>query len=193
LTALQGVRDRGRVQPGQKVLINGAAGGVGTFAVQIAKSFGAHVTGVCTTASVAVVESIGADRVIDYTREDFTAGDARYDLIFDCAGNRRLSECVRVMTPKGIVLPSGMRPTGRWIDPLPQLLSVLISSWFVSQHVVLFVAKVLAGDLETLKELVESGKVTPVIDKRYTLSDAAEAMRYLKEGHTRGKVVITVP
>jgi NADPH:quinone reductase-like Zn-dependent oxidoreductase len=192
LTALQGLRDKGRVQPGQKVLINGAAGGVGTFAVQVARSLGAEVTGVCSTRNVDLVRSIGADHVIDYTRDDFTRSAQRYDVIFDCVGNRPLSAHRRVMTPKGTFVPVGVRPGGRWIGPLPYLLKLVVSSWFVSQKVVFFVARVNGEELVALKELVEANKVTPVIDRRYTLSEAPEAIRYLKEGHARGKVVVTV-
>jgi NADPH:quinone reductase-like Zn-dependent oxidoreductase len=192
LTALQGLRDKGRLQPGQKVLINGAAGGVGTFAVQIAKSFGAEVTAVCSTKSVDLVRSIGADHVIDYTQDDFTRSAERYDLIFDCAGNRPLSESRRVMTPKGTFVPVGVRFGGRWFGPLPYLLKLLVSSRFVSQTVVFFVASINMDDLIALKELIEANKMTPVIDRCHTLSEAPEAIRYLKEGHTRGKVVITV-
>jgi NADPH:quinone reductase-like Zn-dependent oxidoreductase len=192
LTALQGLRDKGRIQTGQRVLINGASGGVGTFAVQIAKSFGANVTGVCSTGNVDLVRSIGADHVIDYTRDDFTRSAERYDLIFDCVGNRPLSACRRVMTPKGTFVAGGVRPGGRWIGPLPYLLKVLVSSRFVSQNVVFFIASIKPDDLIVLKELIEANKVTPVIDRRYTLSEAPEAIRYLKEGHARGKVVITV-
>jgi NADPH:quinone reductase-like Zn-dependent oxidoreductase len=191
-TALQGLRDRGRIQPGQKVLINGAAGGVGTFAVQIAKSFGADVTGVCSTRSVDLVRSIGADHVIDYTRDDFTLSAQRYDLLFDCVGNRPLSACRRVMTPKGTFVAVGVRAGGRWVGPLPYLLKLLVSSWFASQHVVFFVASIGTDDLVVLKELIEAKQVTPVIDRRYTLSEAPAAIRYLKEGHARGKVVIAV-
>jgi NADPH:quinone reductase-like Zn-dependent oxidoreductase len=192
VTALQGLRDKGRIQPGQRVLINGAAGGVGTFAVQIAKSFGADVTGVCSTRNVDFVRSIGADHVIDYTTEDFTRSAERYDLIFDCVGNRPLSACRRVMTPKGTFVAAGVRPGGRWIGPLPYLLRLLVSSRFVSQKVVFFVARIGTDDLNVLKELIEANKVTPIIDRRYTLSEAPEAIRYLKEGHARGKVVITL-
>lgn len=192
LTALQGLRDKGRIQPGQKVLINGAAGGVGTFAVQIAKSFGADVTGVCSTRNVDLVRSIGADHVNDYTRDDFARSAERYDLMFDCVGNRPLSACRRVMTPRGTFVAAGVRPGGRWIGPLPYLLKVLASSWFVSQNVVFFVASIRVDDLIVLKELIEANKVTPVIDRRYTLSEVPEAIRYLEEGHARGKVVITV-
>lgn len=191
-TALQGLRDKGRIQPGRKVLINGAAGGVGTFAVQIAKSFGADVTGVCSTRNVDLVRSIGADHVIDYTRDDFTRSAERYDLMFDCVGNRPLSACRRVMTPRGTFVAAGVRPGGRWIGPLPYLLKVLVSSWFVSQNVAFFVASIRADDLIALKELIEANKVTPVIDRRYTLREVPEAIRYLKEGHARGKVVIAV-
>jgi NADPH:quinone reductase-like Zn-dependent oxidoreductase len=192
LTALQGLRDKGRIQPGQKVLINGAAGGVGTFAVQIAKSFGADVTGVCSTKSVDLVRSIGADHVVDHTRDDFTRSAERYDLIFDCVGNRPLSAHRRVMTRRGTLVAVGVRPGGRWIGPLPYLLRLLVSSRFVSQKVVFFVARIGTDDLNVLKELIEANKVTPVIDRRYTLSEVPEAIRYLKEGHARGKVVITV-
>ena len=142
LTALQGLRDKGRIQPGQKVLINGAAGGVGTFAVQIAKSFGADVTGVCSTRNVDLVRSIGADHVIDYTRDDFTRSAERYDVIFDCVGNRPLSACRRVMTPKGTFVAAGVRPGGRWTGPLPYLLKLLVSSRFVSQKVVFATTRV---------------------------------------------------
>jgi NADPH:quinone reductase-like Zn-dependent oxidoreductase len=193
LTALQGLRDRGRVQPGQTVLINGAAGGVGTFAVQIAKSLGAEVTGVCSTRNVDLVRSIGADHVVDYSRDDFTRSAQRYDLIFDCVGNRPLSDCWRVMTRKGTYVAVGARPGGGWIGPLPRLLMVLLSSPFVSQNVVFFMARVNDKELLALKELVEANKVKPVIDRTYALSDAAEAIRYLKDGHARGKVVISVP
>jgi NADPH:quinone reductase-like Zn-dependent oxidoreductase len=192
LTALQGLRDKGRIQPGQKVLINGAAGGVGTFAVQIAKSFGAEVTGVCSTKSVDLVRSIGADHVIDYSQADFTRRAERYDLIFDCVGNRPLSASRRVMTSKGTFVPVGVRPGGRWIGPLPYLLKLLVSSWFVNQKVVFFVASIRTDDLMVLKELIEANKVTPVIDRCYRLSEAPEAIRYLKAGHARGKVVMTV-
>jgi NADPH:quinone reductase-like Zn-dependent oxidoreductase len=192
LTALQGLRDKGRVQPGQKVLINGAAGGVGTFAVQVAKVLGAEATGVCSTRNADLVRSLGADHVIDYTRDDFTRSDERYDLIFDCVGNRPLSACRRVLIPKGIFVGVGVRPGGRWAGPLLGLLKVLASSWFVRQKVVFFMASIRADDLIVLKELIEANKVTPVIDRRYTLSEVPEAIRYLKEGHARGKVVITV-
>lgn len=192
LSALQGLRDKGRVQSGQKVLINGAAGGVGTFAVQIAKSFGADVTGVCSARNVDFVRSLGADHVIDYNRAEFTRNAERYDLILDCVGNRPLSACRRVMTRKATFVGIGARAGGRWVGPLPHVLSVLVSSRFVSQTVVFFIASIRSDDLVALKDLIEANKVTPVIDRCYTLSEAPEAIRYLKEGHPRGKVVLTV-
>jgi len=192
LTALQALRDKGRIQPGQKVLINGAAGGIGTFAVQIAKHFGAHVTGVCSTGSMDIVRSLGADHVIDYTAEDFTRSAERYDLMFDLAGNRSLSDCLRVITPKGMFIAGGMRPGGPWIGPLPRLLSVLVGSWFVSQKVVFFIAKSSVEDLDFLKELIEANKLTPVIDRCYPLSEVRKAVWHIKEGHPRGKTVVTV-
>ena len=191
LTALQGLRDKGQIQPGQKVLINGAAGGVGTFAVQIAKSFGANVTGVCSTRNVDMVRSIGADQVIDYTQEDFTKSAQRYDLIFDCVGNHSLSACRRVLNPKGIYIMVG-GPNGRWIDPLPRLIKALLLSRFVSQKLAPFLAKQSKEDLTIMRQLMERGKVTPVIDRRYSLSEIPEAIHYLEEGHARGKVVITL-
>jgi NADPH:quinone reductase-like Zn-dependent oxidoreductase len=191
LTALQGLRDRGQIQAGQKVLINGAAGGVGTFAVQIAKSFGADVTGVCSTRNVEMVRSIGADQVIDYTREDFTKSPLRYDLLFDCIGNHSLSACRRILNRKGTYVVVG-GPNGRGIGPMARLFKALAMSRFVSQKMVGFIAKVNKEDLDLLRELILAGKVTPVIDKRYRLSEVAEAIRYLEEGHVRGKVAITL-
>jgi NADPH:quinone reductase-like Zn-dependent oxidoreductase len=196
-TALQGLRrgglgDKGQIQPGQTVLINGAAGGVGTLAVQIAKSFGADVTGVCSTRNVDMVRSIGADRVIDYTQGDFTKSGQRYDLFFDCVGNHSLSACRRVLNPRGIYIPVGGEG-GRWmIGPLARSITALVWSRFVSQKLVpFFLAKSSKEDLTIMRELMEAGKVTPVIDKRYRLSEVPEAIRYLEEGHARGKVVIT--
>ncbi|MGA2475484.1 MAG: NAD(P)-dependent alcohol dehydrogenase [Terriglobia bacterium] len=190
-TALQGLRDKGQIQPGHKVLINGAAGGVGTFAVQIAKSFGADVTGVCSTRNVDMVRSIGADRVIDYTQEDFTKSGQRYDLFFDCVGNHSLLACRRVLNPKGIYIVVG-GPGGRWLGPLARMIKTLVLSRFVSQNLVMFLARSSKEDLTIMHELMETGKVTPVIDKRYRLSEVPEAIRYLEEGHARGKVVITL-
>jgi NADPH:quinone reductase-like Zn-dependent oxidoreductase len=192
-TALQGLRDKGHLQPGQKVLINGAAGGVGTFAVQIAKWFGAEVTGVCSTRNVDMVRSIGADRVIDYTQENFTKSGQRYDLFFDGVGNHSLSACRRVLNPKGIYVPFG-GSSDRWmIGPLARMLKTLVLSRFVSQTLVIFfLAKASKEDLIVMHELMAAGKVTPVIDKCYKLSEVPEAIRYLEEGHARGKVVITL-
>ena len=192
LTALQGLRDKGQIRPGQKVLINGAAGGVGTFAVQIAKWFGADVTGVCSTRNVDMVRSIGAGRVIDYIQEDFTKSGQRYDLIFDCVGNHSLSACRRVLNPKGIYIGAGVGPVVSMIGLLARWITALVLSRFVSQKFVMFMAKLSKEDLTIMRELMESGRVTPVIDKRYRLSEVPEAIRYLAEGHARGKVVITL-
>jgi NADPH:quinone reductase-like Zn-dependent oxidoreductase len=192
LTALQGLRDKGNIQPGQKVLINGAAGGVGTFAVQIAKSFGADVTGVCSTKNVDMVRSIGADRVIDYTREDFTQGEQRYDLLFDNVSNHSLSECRRVLNPNGILVMVGAPGDIRVIDLLARLIGALVLSPFLAQKLVTFIAKSNEEDLTTAGELMATGKLKPVIYRRYSLNEVPEALRYLKEGHARGKVVITL-
>ena len=192
LTALQGLRNKGKIQLGQKVLINGAAGGVGTFAVQIAKSFGADVTGVCSTRNVDMVRSIGADRVIDYTQENFTKSGQRYDLFFDCVGNHSLSACRRVLKPKGIYIMVGALGDAPLMDLLGRLIGALVLSRFVSQKLVVFLARSNKEDLTTVGELMATGKVTPVIDRRYRLSEVPEALRYLKEGHARGKVVITL-
>jgi NADPH:quinone reductase-like Zn-dependent oxidoreductase len=190
-TALQGLRDKAHVQPGQRVLINGAGGGVGTFAVQIAKSFGADVTGVCSSANVDMVRSIGADRVIDYTREDFAESRQRYDLFYDCVGNRSLSACRRVLNPKGMYLTIAGPHNGGVFGFLARLIGLLVSSPFVSQKQIMVAAKARKDDLTSMHELMKDGKVTPVIDRRYKLSEAAEAVRYLEQGHARGKVVIT--
>lgn len=191
LTALQGLRDTGKVQAGQKVLINGASGGVGTFAVQIARSFGADVTGVCSTRNVELVRSLGADAVVDYTREDFTKSSQRYDLILDCIGNHSLSEYRRVLNPRGTYVVVG-GPDGRWISPVDLFVKAAMLSPFASQRLIGLSAKHNAVDLAALNDLVEAGKMTPVIDRRYRLSEVREAMRYLEEGHARGKVLITV-
>jgi NADPH:quinone reductase-like Zn-dependent oxidoreductase len=189
--ALQGLRDKGQLQAGQKVLINGASGGVGTFAVQIARSFGADVTGGSSTRNVNMVRSLGANRVIDYTQEDFTESGHRYDLILDCVGNHSLLACKRVLNPKGIcVVVTG--PDGLWLGPVARMLNALLLSPFVSQDFVPFIAKPGKEDLAMFLELMETGKMTPVIDRRYRLSDVPEAMRYLEEGHARGKVIITL-
>jgi NADPH:quinone reductase-like Zn-dependent oxidoreductase len=191
-TALQGLRDKGQIQQGQKVLINGAAGGVGTFAVQIAKSFGAEITGVCSTRNVEMVRSIGADRVIDYTQQDFTKSGQCYDLIFDCVGNHSLSACRRVLNPKGICVMVGDRSGRGMVGILTRLITALVLSWFVSQKFVTFLARPNKDDLTIMHDLMKTGKVTPVIDRRYSLSEVPEAIRYLEERHARGKVVITL-
>ncbi|HVH51648.1 MAG TPA: NAD(P)-dependent alcohol dehydrogenase [Gaiellaceae bacterium] len=183
-TALQAVRDKGRVQAGQKVLVNGAAGGVGTFAVQIAKAYGADVTGVCSTRNVELVRSIGADRVVDYIVVDYTREGERYDVIVDCIGNHRLSASRRALTADGALVMVG--------GPLRRIPAALVLAPFVKQRMGFFMAKINRDDLSALAELMESGKVTPVIDRTYSLSDAPDAIAYLEEGHARGKVVITV-
>ena len=190
-TALQALRNNGRIQPRQQVLINGAAGGVGTFAVQIAKSFGAEVTGVCSAANVEMVRSIGADRVIDYTRDDFTKSDRHYDLIVDCIGNHPLSACRRALTRGGTYVAVG-GSGGRWIGPLPRLLGAAVLSRFVREKLVPCLARVNHDDLVVLSELLASGKIAPVIDRRYSLSETPQAIAYLEQGHARGKVVIEV-
>jgi NADPH:quinone reductase-like Zn-dependent oxidoreductase len=193
LTALQGLRDRGQVQPGQEVLIIGAAGGVGTFAVQLAKAFGAEVTGVCSTTKVDLVRSIGADHVIDYTREEFADAEHRYDLILDTAGNRSLSRLRRALAPRGTLVIVGGEGGGRWLGGFDrQILRAPLLSAFVSQSLRPFMAKERSEDLVVLKELIEAGKVTPVIGRTYPLSEVPEAIRDLEGGHARGKVVITV-
>lgn len=190
-TALQALRDKGKLQPGQNVLINGAAGGVGTFAVQIARSFGADVTGVCSTKNVEMVRSIGANQVVDYSREDFTESGRRYDLILDCIGNHSLSACRRVLVPGGIYVAVGGQDTGL-SGLLAGLVEALLLSWFTSQDFVTILARRRKEDLTITKDLIEAGKVTPVIDRRYTLREVPEAIRYLEQGHARGKVVITL-
>jgi NADPH:quinone reductase-like Zn-dependent oxidoreductase len=194
ITALQGLRDKGHVQPGQKVLINGASGGVGTFAVQIAKSFGADVTGVCSTRNLDLVRSLGADHVIDYTKEDFTNSEQRYDVIMDNVGTQPLSGFRRVLVPKGIlVMIGGGGPNDAGlIGPLARPIKTLLLSPFVSQKMSMMMAELNKKDLTMLGDLMQSGKITPVIDRTYPLSQIAEAIRYLEQGHARGKVVITV-
>jgi NADPH:quinone reductase-like Zn-dependent oxidoreductase len=185
LAALHGIRDAGKVQPGRKVLINGASGGVGTFAVQIAKALGAEVTGVCSTRNVELVRALGADHVIDYTQEDFTQGGPRYDLILDNAGNHSLSELRRALAPTGRLIPnSGSAGLGTFI-------TAFVSSPFLRQQGRPYLSVPKLKDLTFLKEFIEAGKVTPAIDRTYPLSDAADAFRYLGNGHARGKVVIT--
>jgi len=191
-TALQGLRDKGQIQPGQKVLINGAAGGVGTFAVQIAKSFGAEVTGVCSTRNVDMVRSIGADHVIDYAHEDFTKGGLRYDLIFDCIGNHSLSACRHILNSNGICVMVGEMSGRSMIGIVARLISALVLSRFVSQRFVTFLARPNKDDLTIVRDLMKAGKVKPVIDRRYSLSEVPEAIRYVEERHARGKVVISL-
>ena len=191
LTALNAVRDQGKVQPGQRLVINGASGGVGTFAVQIAKSFGADVTGVCSTKNVELVRSIGANRVIDYTNEDFAEPDRGYDVMLDLVGNRSLSDCMGALSRPGTYVLVGVADVGRWFG-LARQIKALSMSPFVRQRMRVFIVRHNRADLAVLKELVEAGKVTPVIDRRYPLRDVPEALRYQGEGHSRGKVVITV-
>jgi NADPH:quinone reductase-like Zn-dependent oxidoreductase len=191
LTALQGLRDKAQVKPGQKVVVNGAGGGVGTFSVQIAKALGADVTAVCQTHNVEMVRSIGADRVIDYTREDFTKSKERYDVVFDNVGNRSLRCLRRILTPSGTLVFVGA-PHFHFFAPLIRILRGVVASRFSEQKLLPFLADHSKDDLLVLKELVESGKVTPVIDRTYPLSETPEAVGYLEKGHARGKVVITV-
>jgi len=194
ITALQGLRDHAHVQPGQKILINGASGGVGTFAVQLAKYFGAEVTGVCSTRNVALVRSIGADHVIDYTHDDFTQSGERYDVIFDAVGNPGLLAVRQVLKPHGILVLVGAQSNDPWLGGLIRPLEAMLISPFVSQRYAFFVADAnQTSDLEWLRDLLQAGKLKPVIDRQYSLSEAAEAMRYLEAGHARGKVVVAVP
>ncbi len=194
LTALQGLRDHGKVQPGQKVLINGASGGVGTFAVQIAKNLGAEVTGVCSGRNTEMVQSLGADHVIDYTKEDFTKGNERYDVILDNVGTQPLSGFRRVLKPNGIlVMVGGGGPNdGKWIGPMARPIKAMLVSPFTSQKIGMMLAEPSQKDLNLVAEMMESGKVKSVIDRTYPLSQIREAMAYLEQGHARGKVIITV-
>lgn len=192
ITALQALRDQGKIHAGEKVLINGASGGVGTFAVQIAKAYGAEVTGVCSTRNLDMVRAIGADHVIDYTREDFTRSGQRYDLVFDTVGNRALLDYRRVLTPTGIFVGVGGESRDNWIGPMRRWLDARMLAPFVSQKLRMFLAELNAPDLTVLAGLMREGKVTPVIDRRYGLDEAADAMRYLEKGHARGKVIISV-
>ena len=189
LTALQGLRDKGRLQAGRKVLINGASGGIGTFAVQIAKSFGAHVTGVCSTKNVELVRSLGADRVIDYTADDFTQDSERYDVLLDNAANRRLSEMSRILTPNGISVMAGAPKKFGLV--FARLFEILAWSLFSKHKFKFFIADMNRDDLLFLSGLFRAGKLTPAIDRCYPLEQAAEAMTYAEEGHARAKVVIT--
>jgi len=190
LTALQALRDKGQIQPGQQVLINGAAGGVGTLAVQLAKVFGAGVTGVCSTRNVDLVRSIGADHVVDYTKEDFTRRGQRYDLILDAVGNHSLSETRRALTANGALVLVGAPDRGRWIGATTEMIKAGVLSRFVSQRLRPMLTRLSQADLMVMRELLEARRVTPVIDRSYPLSEVAAAIRYLEEGHARGKVVI---
>src|SRR5215831_4584168 len=195
LTALQGLRDQGHIQAGQKVLINGGSGGVGTFAVQIAKSFGVDVTAVCSTRNVDLVKSIGADRVIDYTKEDFTKTDQRYDMIYDLVGNHTFSERRRILTPNGICVLAGIGGAGLHPETMGRIgrnfWNAFLSN-FTKQKFVFYIAKLTKDDFGVLRDLMQSGKVSPVIDRTYKLEQTVDAVRYMEEGHARGKVVVTV-
>jgi NADPH:quinone reductase-like Zn-dependent oxidoreductase len=191
-TALQGLRDHGQVKPGQQVLISGAGGGVGTFAVQIAKALGAEVTAVCSARNVDQARSLGADHVIDYTREDFTRSGRRYDVLFDVAGSRSWRACKRVLEPEGILVMAGAPQSNRVIAPLGHIARVRLASIPSSQKYAFFVANLNREDLGVLRELIEAGKVTPVIERRYELSEVPDAVAHMGEGHARGKIVITV-
>ncbi len=192
LTALQGLRDKGRIQPGHKVLINGAGGGVGTFAVQMAKSFGADVTGVCSTRNVDMVRSLGADRVIDYTRQDFTRGGQRYDLMLDIAGTRSWSECKRVLAPRATVVIVGGPKTNRLLGPLGHVVGMGLAALPGRRKAAFFITQMNQPDLAAIRDLLEAGSVAPVVEKSYGLSEAAEALTYLGTGHAQGKLVLTV-
>jgi NADPH:quinone reductase-like Zn-dependent oxidoreductase len=192
LTALQALRDKAKLQPGQLLLVNGAAGGVGTFAVQIAKASGATVTGVCSTGNVDLVRSIGADDVVDYTQQDFTKLGVKYDVILDTVGNHSVSDLRRVLAPRGTAVLIGGGGGGKLLGPLVSLAIPLVVSPFVGQKLTSFLAKLTKDDLLAMKDLVEIGKVTPVIDKSYSLADVPDAIRYVETGHAKGKVVITI-
>jgi NADPH:quinone reductase-like Zn-dependent oxidoreductase len=192
LTALQGVRDHGRLRPGQSALIIGASGGVGTYAVQLAKAFGAEVTGVCSTAKVDLVRSIGADHVIDYTHADFAQGERRYDLILDIGGNASLTRLRRALSPTGTLVIAGGETGGRWLGGTDRQIRALVLSRFVSQRLGTFISRENHEDLMVLKELIEAGRVTPAIERSYRLSEVPEAIRHLEQGRARGKLVITM-
>ena len=192
LTALQGLRDKAQLQPGQKVLVNGASGGVGTFAVQVAKALGAEVTAVCRTRNVEQAHSIGADHVVDYTREDFTRSGQRYDVLFDVAGSRSFRECKRVLAPEAIVVQAGAPKGNRILGPLRHIAAVRLASLGSSRKVVFFIAKFNRPDLKFLVELLAAGTMKSVIERRYELGETAHAMRHMGEGHAQGKILITV-
>lgn len=191
-TALQAIRDQAQTQPGHTVLVNGAAGGVGPFAVQLAKGFGAEVTGVCSSGNVAMVASVGADHVIDYTSEDFTRAGQRYDVILDIAGNRTLSECRRVLKPAGVLVGIGAPNKGRWVGPMRRAVAMQMISPVVSQKMAFFMAEPSKSDLAVLGDLLEAEKIAPLIDRTYPLADVPDAFRYLETRHAKGKVVIAI-
>jgi NADPH:quinone reductase-like Zn-dependent oxidoreductase len=195
ITALQGLRDKGKLQAGQKVLINGASGGVGTFAVQIAKAFGAEVTAVCSTRNVDLVKSIGADHVIDYTKEDFTKTDQHYDVIYDLVGNHSFSERRRILKPNGICVLAGIGGAGAHPETMGRIVGNFWNAFrsnFTKEKFVFYIAKLTKDDFGVLRDLMQSGKVSPVIDRTYELEQTADAVRYMEEGHARGKVVVTI-
>jgi NADPH:quinone reductase-like Zn-dependent oxidoreductase len=192
ITALQGLRDQGRIAAGQKVLINGASGGVGTYAVQIARAFGAEVTGVCSTRNVEMVRSIGAHHVIDYTRENFTEGEERYDLILDNVGNHGFFDLEKVVKPGGVVVIVGGSKSDPWLGPIRRVISAKIAGHFVDARLPFFIAQLNKPDLELLAGLAREGKLRSIIDRRYPLEQAAEALEYLGGGHARGKIIVNV-
>jgi NADPH:quinone reductase-like Zn-dependent oxidoreductase len=194
VTALQGLRDKGELQPGQKVLVNGASGGVGTFAVQIAKALGGEVTGVCSTRNVEMVRSLGADHVVDYTQEDYTRSDRRYDVLLDVAGSRSLAACKRVLVPNARFVVVGGPKSNRLLGlgPLGHVAGSFLQGLWSSRKVSFFIAKLNKEDMEILRDLLDTGKVTPLIDRRYALSEVAEAFEYMGEGHCRSKIVVTM-
>jgi NADPH:quinone reductase-like Zn-dependent oxidoreductase len=193
VTALKALRDKGTVEPGQRVLVNGASGGVGTFAVQLAKAFGTEVTGVCSTDKVELVRSLGADRVVDYTQEDFSRETTRYDLILDIAGSRSWSDYKRVLEPDGALVLVGGSKKNRLLGPLGHVVRIRLASVPGSRRTSFFIAKITRPDLDLLRELIEAGEVTPVVERTYDLSRAADAFRHLGEGHAYGKIVVRVP
>jgi NADPH:quinone reductase-like Zn-dependent oxidoreductase len=189
---LQGLRDKGGLQPGQKALVNGASGGVGTFAVPIAKALGAEVTAVCGTQNVEVARSLGADRIVDYTTEDFTRSDERYDLMLDIAGTTPWSRCKRVLTPDATVVVVGGPRANRLLGPVGHLAGMRLGALRASQKVVFFLAQLNKSDLETLRELLASGQVKPFVSRTYPLSEIGAALRHMGEGHPQGKIVLTI-
>jgi NADPH:quinone reductase-like Zn-dependent oxidoreductase len=194
LTALQALRDHGRVEPGQKVLINGASGGVGSYALQLAKLFGAQVTAVCSPRNAETVRSNGADRVIDYTREDFTRSGEQYDLMIDIAGSRRWSECIRVLTPRATFVAAGASSNTVWRSgrTLRHLAGIRLATLGSRRRAAFFIAKLNRADLGFLADLIETGKLVPVLDRLYALNQVPEAMAYMGEGHAKGKIVVTI-